>query len=408
MSFAAPMVASSSSVNVTMGSSPAKVFSGGPQYSASRQSLVPSSSTPSGATTPRRPSPIKLVNDPNVPPPARTFSPGFHLPNTVAGSPYRAMAPQAIPQAGGSGPAGSDTETEENGSTTPKRRRRVRPVSAQPAPRPAEGKLAGARFKEVNASVPVFASDHHQQRPPPVSIPPASPISSSPSFGTANGSTSPTATSASHASMSSNGFGHTTLKRITSFSKKHGRRLSGGWKFGSTSSTSSMESEIAIIQQAQVVHRLEPVAGSPSKLPVLDREAPSGLSTTGSIDIGGPLTADHPPMPPVPPESPVPPVSAEAADVPSPLKPSPIKSKHVEPPEVWDDWDEPPTTRSRPRERRRMSFNDFVIPDSVMAKQKELKRGITSVKKFAGGVDGELLCAWTSADGSPQEPCRVA
>lgn len=55
------------------------------------------------------------------------------------------------------------------------------------------------------------------------------------------------------------------------------------------------------------------------------------------------------------------------------------------------DWDE--TTRSRngvTRERRRLSFNDFVIPDQVLAKQKELKRGIGAVKKFAGGVQSKL------------------
>jgi hypothetical protein len=197
--------------------------------------------------------------------------------------------------------------------------------------------------------------------------------------------------------MNSNGFGHTTLKRITSFSKKHGRRLSGGWKFGSTSSTSSIESEVAVIQQAQVVHRLEPVAGSPSKLPTMDKDVdvPSVLSASSvsSIDIGSPTTVEHTPMPlpralPVPP---VPPVPASATQPQTQASPAKAKAKNVET-EVWDDWDEPTTsTRKRPRERRRMSFGDFVIPDSVLAKQKELKRGIGAVKKFAGGVDGASL-----------------
>jgi hypothetical protein len=49
------------------------------------------------------------------------------------------------------------------------------------------------------------------------------------------------------------------------------------------------------------------------------------------------------------------------------------------------------TTHPRtPRERRPLSFSDFVIPDQVLAKQKELKRGIGAVKKFAGGVQ----CEW--------------
>ncbi|KLT42899.1 hypothetical protein CC85DRAFT_301868 [Cutaneotrichosporon oleaginosum] len=413
-SVVSPMGASTSSVNVTMGAAPSKVFGGGLHHSASRQSLVPSTASASGATTPRRPSPIKVAQS-DVPAP-RTFSPGFHLPNTAAGSPYRVMAQQLSPVASTSrsGPTGSDTETEENGSTTPRRRRRVRPVSVQPPPR----EISNARFREVNASVPVLGTDQHQ-RPEPVRIPSSSILSQSVVPHT--DPTSP-ATSLSQTSMSSNGFGHTTLKRITSFSKKHGRRLSGGWKFGSTSSTSSIESEIAVIQQAQVVHRLEPVAGSPSKLPTMDKGVPSALSASSasSIDIGSPTTVEHPPGAPVT----VPPAAPAQVAVPLPeakvtLSPSakpqasPVKAKakNVEA-EVWDDWDEPTTTaRKRPRERRRMSFGDFVIPDSVLAKQKELKRGIGAVKKFAGGVEAlkslieshDRVCDYILANGSQSE-----
>jgi hypothetical protein len=53
------------------------------------------------------------------------------------------------------------------------------------------------------------------------------------------------------------------------------------------------------------------------------------------------------------------------------------------------DWDDTTRSRGATRERRRLSFNDFVIPDQVLAKQKELKRGIGAVKKFAGGVQCE-------------------
>jgi len=42
------------------------------------------------------------------------------------------------------------------------------------------------------------------------------------------------------------------------------------------------------------------------------------------------------------------------------------------------------------KQRRRQSWNDFVIPRDVLEKQKELKEGLGAVKMFAGGVEGEL------------------
>lgn len=41
------------------------------------------------------------------------------------------------------------------------------------------------------------------------------------------------------------------------------------------------------------------------------------------------------------------------------------------------------------KERRRQSWNDFVIPRNVLEKQKELKEGIRGVRKFASGIEGE-------------------
>ncbi|GMK58816.1 hypothetical protein CspeluHIS016_0602580 [Cutaneotrichosporon spelunceum] len=393
-SVVSPIAGSTSSVNVTLGPSSGKAFSGGLRHSASRQSLVPNT-MPGRPTTPRRPSPIKVgQSDASGP---RTFSPGFHLPNTVAGSPYHAVSPPLplVASTSRTESAGSDTEMEDDGSTTPRRRRRVRPASVQPPPR----ELSNARFKDINASVPALGADQHQHQRPEVVRIPSSSISSQ-SLNPPTDATSPATATQHHPSANNNGFGHTTLKRITSFSKKHGRRLSEGWKFGSTSSTSSIESEVAIIQQAQV-HRLEPVAGSPSKLPTMDKGKES------IVDIGSPTTKEHPPIPPVPPA-----LASGSDPLPSQPKISPVrKAKQVEA-EVWDDWDEPATTaRKRPRERRRMSFGDFVIPDSVLAKQKELKRGIGAVKKFAGGVDAlktlveshDRVCNYILEKGSQSE-----
>ena len=41
------------------------------------------------------------------------------------------------------------------------------------------------------------------------------------------------------------------------------------------------------------------------------------------------------------------------------------------------------------KERRRQSWNDFVIPQNVLEKQKGLKENMSAVKKFAGGIGCE-------------------
>jgi hypothetical protein len=63
------------------------------------------------------------------------------------------------------------------------------------------------------------------------------------------------------------------------------------------------------------------------------------------------------------------------------------------------------------KERRRQSWNDFVIPRNVLEKQKEVRRGIEGVKRFAGGVEGKFPARGASSSFSFEivdyHTCRI-
>ncbi|ORX36041.1 hypothetical protein BD324DRAFT_651945 [Kockovaella imperatae] len=272
-----PSIRSSSSTSVAShngASSPAQ-----PPTSILRRSH--SSLAGTGSTPP----PSSSFSRPATPP--RALSSGFHLPSPVHGSPYLTSQ---MPNSASSLPPSSshptplrhdsDTETEVDG-TTP-RRKRIRPVSAAPAPR---------------------------QTP------------------------------------ASTGFPTATLRRISSMSKKHGRRLSGGFKFGTTSSTSSGESKM-----------LETVVGSPSK-PIVHRPEPSTEIDLRDIRIDS--------------------VSAPSSSFRGSSQSGMTTDK----------------LDKLEKESRRQSWNDFVIPSKVLERQRELKQEIGAVKKFAGGLErvGKLV-----------------
>ncbi|KAL1410655.1 hypothetical protein Q8F55_004674 [Vanrija albida] len=306
----------------------------------------------------------------------RTFSPGFHLPSPSPGSPYaqRAAAmsatsvPYSSPLSRGEAPVDEDdTDTEVETGKTPVGRKKIRPVSAMPAPRPVDSGLTRT-YNQVNASVPCLSP----RQPQVATLPPSASTTSSHQTRLSS-SPSTTATSIT-SSGNSQGLSstHTTLRRLTSFSKKHGRRLSGGWKFGSTSSTSTTGSG-----EKAGGHTLETVNGSPSK-PSVDAsrsavEMQRPVVPGQAFDDDGVQTAVLPPQ-----RSTDPPASAPAATTTQSMGPDPWAT---------DAAPRDATAKGKPpKERRRTSFNDFVIPTEVMAKQKELKRGIGAVKKFAGGI----------------------
>ncbi|OCF73873.1 hypothetical protein I204_05718 [Kwoniella mangroviensis CBS 8886] len=294
-------------------------------------------------------------------PSSASFSRGFHLPSPSPGSPYhpsKSRVPSAAQQyfdlpplphstsfpgpqtrsKKGSG-SGSDTETEGD-SKTPKKRKKIRPISALPAPRTYQDEPIPGLPISRQTSV----GDLHSTR-----------SSQSPASTFAQGTTS-------------------TLKRLSSLSKKHGRRLSGGWKVGTNSSSDSNKS---------ATRSLEPVLGSPSKPYKNDDDLPlSPTSPTPNPETEEEMrkairagSVSAPTSMFTQPRS-----QADVNDIPSEEV---IAAKEKE---------------KKEKHRRRQSWNDFVIPREVMMKQKGLKEGIGAVKMFAGGVATLKTLLSTHAD----------
>jgi hypothetical protein len=194
-----------------------------------------------------------------------------------------------------------------------------------------------------------------------------------------------------------------TLRRLSSLSKKHGRRISGGWKFGTGSSTSTNSSSEGRV-------KLETVVGSPVKqarvvADELSPDAAAGPEEDGEsrdIETGGLGLEAH-----GGPDKPDRYVRGGSVSAPNSILKPPTQSAR----DLNAEWDKlasgtapaglPLNSASTQairlggsskadKERRRQSWNDFVIPKNVLEKQKEVRRGIEGVKRFAGGVESEL------------------
>ncbi|OCF30411.1 hypothetical protein I316_07939 [Kwoniella heveanensis BCC8398] len=265
--------------------------------------------------------------------------------------------------------SGSDTETEGD-SKTPKRRKKIRPASALPAPRnPGNSGWGGEGWKGIG--------DRDKGLPPAASsIASTSPIPGLPTSRRSSLETS----SKPFESNTSSGFAATTsstLRRIGSLSKRHGRRLSGGFKFAANSSTPSGGS-------ASGTRPLEPVLGSPSKPPKAD-DLP--LSPSSPTALPSDEALKHA-------------IRAGSVSAPSSVfKPMPTHpsidgldglTTASGQNQVDNEFEEnavaAAAAEKKEKHRRRQSWNDFIIPREVMAKQKELKENIGAVKMFASGV----------------------
>ncbi|EIW72423.1 hypothetical protein TREMEDRAFT_58586 [Tremella mesenterica DSM 1558] len=222
----------------------------------------------------------------------------------------------------------SDTETEQDGKT-PRRRQKIRPVSALPAPRMLAGRepwngedwqgFAGGPSVTNSSPLPPISS-HHEPSPSLSGLPQSSGLASS----AAN-----------------------TMKRLSSMSKKHARRLSSGLNFGTASSSSSTESK-------RVSTKLEPVLGSPSKP---TRSATT--STAPNLGIKSNISNGS--------------ISAPSSSFKQSEMPTSISDEIIR--------------QKAEKQKRRQSWNDFIIPKTVLEKQKGLKRDIGAVKYFAQGLE---------------------
>ncbi|KAK8865978.1 hypothetical protein IAR55_001128 [Kwoniella newhampshirensis] len=322
---------------------------------------------------------------PELPSSSSSFSRGFHLPSPSPGSPYHSSMskyqdtvlpiansipplPHSASFPGPLRPDQSDTETEADGET-PKKRKKVRPVSTLPAPKMTSGKgWDGEGWRGF-----IELKPRSDQSDNIVGLPNERVALTSPQLSTFVSTTS------------------STLKRIGSLSKKHGRRLSGGWKFGTGTSPGLNNSKDRAATSA-----LETVAGSPSKLPkgadtmiISSKVEESMRSAIRAGSVSAPNSAFK---------------SGPTHDDLATFAAAPIGPSEGEVSSMMD-------AKKKDKHRRRQSWNDFVIPREVMEKQKSLKEKIGAVKMFAGGVDSlknllsthDELRQKAYASGSPSE-----
>lgn len=323
-----------------------------------RASPIPSS--------PGIPMPTRRDATPTSPPSSHSFSRGFHLPSPLPGSPYseteiRFPPMPTLPHSRSfpaPPPRGSDTETEpeiEANDITPKRKKKVRPVSELPGPR------ATSRGSSRGWNGHDWKGFSDAPNPPPRQDSLAVRSESRSSYHKASASEIVTPSSPQSGSFAST---TSTFRRLGSISKKHGRRLSGGFKFGTGSSSSTGTSEIRRGSQT-----LETVAGSPSKpnrSPVrkqLPQPLPDDMFR--SATRAGSVSAPN----------------------------SHFKANTMGKTEVHSGLNsslsEDALAAKKEKKARRTSLGDFTIPKDVLAKQKGLKEDKGAIKKFDSGVKGE-------------------
>ena len=334
----------------------------------------------------------------------QSFSRGYHLPSPSPQSPHVGTAFQSIRPSVHQSQSYSTTPTLEpapaspgdDTQTTPKKRR---PVSVVP---PRSSGWTGDAWTGFPPRLP------KSSRSPRTGVSSWSPVKARPALGVASAGQPKTPTTPRPPMSGSvdDDKGQSTFKKLQSLSRKHGRRLSGGWKFGTNSSTSSGEGD------KRAVSKLETVKGSPSKTGRGEEHGyePSSVDpdTTSSTDwdTGASEQGDVAIAPP-PSSGPVKRTgSAFQASIGAP-SPSILSDKFDQHVDYLPRSGSQRLRVKEDKERRRQSWNDFVIPRNVLEKQKELKEGIRGVRKFASGVEGELSRSslFAIADkGSTQDP----
>jgi hypothetical protein len=316
-----------------------------------------------------------------------SFSRGFHLPSPTPGSPY-AQVVLKMPNLPHSNSFPAPSRRESDGETeveqeqdeidaTPKRRKKIRPVSALPAPRlvsqawDAPGQSGSGHSPSVS-SRPVSQASNHRWTASEM-LPPPSPRVSSPTGSTFTSNTG------------------SQVRRLGSFSKKHGRRLSGGFKFGSSSSITTTEHN----EKRRGSQPLETVAGSPSK----PNRSPARREIPDMQQL-------------VPDDEHRPEARAGSISAPSSTFKTSTVGKTGTASVLTASLSEDAMIRQLEKAKRRQSWGDFVIPKDVMDKQKGIKQDIGALKKIPVHIEGELrICSSTNVNGSREKlvgvPCYV-
>ncbi|ODO11648.1 hypothetical protein I350_00432 [Cryptococcus amylolentus CBS 6273] len=342
----------------------------------------------------------------------QSFSRGFHLPSPSPQSPYhskprmplplgRPPLPDhtaSVPLLSGQPPSLNTMsidadDSDEEGDKTPRRRKKVPLASLRTSP----GKKGHGESYEhgspASASIPGLPRSSSTSPWPSLGSPTKTRVNPMPLVPSGGGGENESISSG-HTGASGNGSGFaSTVRRLGSISKKHGRRLSGGWKFGTQSSNSSSNSGGGVASAGSVFGQprdekavLETVMGSPVK----DRRDDDLVDSP--VVVQHPLTPDtkskpkHRPRPSDQWDHDFPSFSAPNANQSSTTlaRLDKVEKSATQEKLLLAEADK---KRMEDKQRRRQSWNDFVIPRNVLEKQKELKEGIGAVKLFARGVN---------------------
>ncbi|KIR43585.1 hypothetical protein I307_05895 [Cryptococcus deuterogattii 99/473] len=345
---------------------------------------------------------------------SQSYSPGFHLPSPSLGSPYRRTRESfydlenPVPEssslhimAPGQSPASnacvrskirSESASEANKINNKDPRRRVKdPHSFL---RTSSEKMA----EELGNDNEVLSMAHARS-----STTEDCPVAGSPNklkaitaYPTLVGLGGKTSGNGNTGTGSSGAGFVSTIRRLGSISKKHGRRISDGWKFGQQSPNVSVS--LNTLQEvtptgvafdhlsAEEEVPLGTVIGSPVREDDIESAEDEFVKPVMGLECtkSGVRRQTHWPPPSEEWDQDFPHNESESQRIGSSVKADPLIR-----------------TKSRRREdknRRRQSWNNFIIPKNVLEKQKEIKEGIGAIKVFARGVESlkSLIAAHSS------------
>ncbi|ADV21047.1 hypothetical protein I305_06463 [Cryptococcus gattii E566] len=344
---------------------------------------------------------------------SQSYSPGFHLPSPSLGSPYRRThesfydLEHPVPESSslhimthGQNPASnayvcskmrSESALEADKINNKVPRRRVKDPHSSLST--SSEKMAEELGNDNEALLMAHARSSTTEDCPVVGSPNnLKGITAYPTLVGLGGKTSGNG----HAGTGSSGAGFvSTIRRLGSISKKHGRRISGGWKFGQQSPSASASLNMQEVtptgvafdqSSAEEVVPLGTVIGSPVREDVIKSAEDKFVKPAMGLECnkGGVRRQTHWPPPSEDWDQDFSHNQSESQRIGSSVKVDPLIR-----------------TESRRREdknRRRQSWNNFVIPKNVLEKQKEIKEGIGAIKVFARGVESlkSLIAAHSS------------
>jgi hypothetical protein len=167
-----------------------------------------------------------------------------------------------------------------------------------------------------------------------------------------------------------------TLKRLSSLSKRHGRKVSDGWRFVSGSSNSSIERKSFEGQQV-ITPRTAPVSFAMQQQQ--QHLASPPLPPLGSaFRLASPVDLGNPP-------SSVRSMKQTPSNSSSRVSSDPLVLRSAQDADKYDERQRSPSTAGR-----RVSLSDLKIPSRVASAQKGVKEDGTKIRQFSAAVKGRF------------------